>query len=283
MSVKVDDRHVPDTPANAFLEAGVRAKALAVYTYHICGNEKTFPLRYKSLTNDLTSFAKRIYLGICRANDVRVIPPGMSKEDLEAKGSGAIKAAQDSWLRRSEMQREAIGLCVDMKRTISLAKRVFHLRGKREKYWLRSVSDVCNLLKRWHAKDVERYASIGAGGNLTLTMDFQKEYRLPKTGTILERDVGYSSERALALSEPRQLQQYVELQLLGQRQQQQRMQCVSFLPRLRSREDSQTAAPSAVPSDGTKQGAEISALDLYRTEPRRTIRTRCPRPTGLPD
>jgi len=140
MSVKENQRNVPQTPTNKMLDCLWDARNLALYTIMICSNENNFPPQYyKTMTSDLIEKSKNIYRLGKRANAVYV-------------GDNA-----DRWKERSKYQREAIFLCVDLLSDIDIAKTLFNIRGKRVKYWCQLVLNVKKRYIAWHNADKERY------------------------------------------------------------------------------------------------------------------------------
>ena len=73
MAVNVGQRNVPDTPQNRQLDAGIKAKELALHTIKICNNKKIFLPEYQSaLTDDIIRLSKDIYLKVRRSNNIRM-------------------------------------------------------------------------------------------------------------------------------------------------------------------------------------------------------------------
>jgi len=139
MSVKENQRNVPQTPTNKMLDCLWDARNLALYTIKICSNENNFPSQYyKTMTSDLIQKSKEIYRLGKRANAVYV-------------------NSNQRWNERSRYQREAIFLCIDLLSDIDIAKTLFGIRGKRVKYWCSQVIEVKKKYIAWHNADKERY------------------------------------------------------------------------------------------------------------------------------
>ena len=118
------------------------ARELTVYTIRITKNPKVFDPAYNTaITNDIISTAKDIFISAWHANRIRV---DGSKERAE---------------KRRELQEQAISSCEDLLPLIMIAKSVFHLSGKRVKFWGRKTIDVENLLIAWKDADRKRYSS----------------------------------------------------------------------------------------------------------------------------
>ncbi|MBQ3281546.1 MAG: four helix bundle protein [Eubacterium sp.] len=140
MAVNVGQRNVPDTPQNRQLEACQKAKELALHTIKICKNKNIFTEEYQeALTNKIIRCATDIYLTAGRGNDVYV-----------KKGNGR-------WIERVEKQSEAIELCNDMLRYIDMARSLFHLKGKKVRYWSGLVIETRALLKKWKEATVKEH------------------------------------------------------------------------------------------------------------------------------
>ena len=122
------------------LELHVKAKFLASYTSKILCNEKIFdPKIDEDLIRHIRNTAREIYIKSWQANKIN---------------------AGTNYLRRASrycLQEEALSLCDDLHASIGIAKQVFHLRGKRMKYWSSLISEVRVLLQGWIESDVKRY------------------------------------------------------------------------------------------------------------------------------
>lgn len=142
MAVKVGERNVPDTPQNRQLDAVWYARELALYTIKICQNKNIFLPEYQSsLTDDIVRTAKDIYINSWTANNIRV--------------SG--KNSNELWEWRSRLQRQAILDCNNLLASIGLARPLFHLKGKKVKYWSEQTLKARNYIKKWRESDIGRY------------------------------------------------------------------------------------------------------------------------------
>lgn len=143
MAVKAGERNVPDTPQNRQLDAAWEARELALYTIQICNNKNIFLPEYQSaLTDDIIRTAKDIYIHVWTANNIRVT--GSERKELFAY--------------RSKLQRRAILDCNNLLALIGLARPLFHLKGKKVKYWSEKVIKTRNYIKRWKESDQDRYS-----------------------------------------------------------------------------------------------------------------------------
>ena len=140
MAVNVGQRNVPDTPQNRQLDACQKAKELALHTIKICKNKNIFVEEYQeALTNDIIRCSKDIFLTAARGNRVYV-----------KKGNGR-------WQERVKHQTAAIEKCGDMLGYIDLARSLFHLKGKKVRYWSQLVLDTRALLIKWREATVKEH------------------------------------------------------------------------------------------------------------------------------
>lgn len=124
----------------------VKAEYLARYTLEITANESVFLPQYRErVTNDIIETAKNIYLGIREANDVKV------RTDFRFQLL--------DYQERSRLQRKALRDCKRLLYLIDLAHRIFHLSGKRVKYWGSLVKNVKDRVVGWIDDDYKRYAA----------------------------------------------------------------------------------------------------------------------------
>lgn len=125
------------------LAAAMAAHELAVYTIKICCNANVFKAEYQvALTNDLVDTAKNIAKLTMRANNI------------------LVKTTQLAQLRL-HYQYEAATCCNDMLTLIQLAKPVYHLTGKRVRYWANIVLRARELIRAWHDANAQEYKSKG--------------------------------------------------------------------------------------------------------------------------
>lgn len=111
-----------------------KALRLASYTTDITDNEKVFTPDHEKTTERIVSLAWSIYHRARIANDIRV----ENADDL---------------MERRKLQNQAIAECDQLLTAIQIAKRVFHLRLKRVKYWGEMVEEIKNHLRKWRESD----------------------------------------------------------------------------------------------------------------------------------
>ena len=139
MSVNVGQRNVPDTPQNRQLEACEKAMELAIHTIKVCSNKNIFAEEYQgALTNDIIRTAKDIYLNAWSGNNVYV-------KDGER------------WEERKHYQLTAITKCNELLALINIARRLFHLKGKKVKYWSGLALETRMMLRKWHEANLKQY------------------------------------------------------------------------------------------------------------------------------
>ena len=140
MAVNVGQRNVPDTPANRQLEACQKAMELALHTIKICNNKNIFTVEYQdALTNDIIRCAKDIYVFAWNGNNVYV-----------TKDNGR-------WEQREKLQLLAISKCNELLALINIARRLFHLKGSKVKYWSQMTLDTRMILRKWHEANAKQY------------------------------------------------------------------------------------------------------------------------------
>lgn len=142
MAVNVGQRNVPDTPATRQLEAAQKALDLAIHTIKICGNNNVFDPKYQeSLTNDIIDCAKQIYLDVWIGNNIYVRPDN------------------GRWKDRERYQLDALTKCCELIGLINLARRLFHLKGTKVRYWTQLTIDTSAIIRKWHEANAKQYGT----------------------------------------------------------------------------------------------------------------------------
>lgn len=122
------------------LEVQTKAKALALYTVQICGNEKNFPKRDRwIITNRIVSTVLEIMEEVDVANDIYV----STKGDFELR-------------RRS--QTIALSSTAKLLGLMELAYIKYKIDGRRMSYWTGLVLEERELIKKWRQSDKNRYS-----------------------------------------------------------------------------------------------------------------------------
>ena len=133
MSVQKDKRN------EGKLTLPVTARNLALYTIQITKNPKVFNPEFNyEVTSGLVREAKDIFRYIWTANNVLVT----DRESLE---------------ERKKYQRQAALLCNVLLADIAIAQKLFHLKGKRVRFWTEQVVEVRNKTRAWIKSDANRY------------------------------------------------------------------------------------------------------------------------------
>lgn len=122
------------------LEVHVKAQFLASYTAQILKNTKVFdPEVDPDLIERIRKCAVDIYVKSWQANKINAETNLINRR------------------MRYQLQEESILLCDEMHVCIGIAKKDFHLRRRRMKYWSGQITDIRNLLQAWKESDVKRY------------------------------------------------------------------------------------------------------------------------------
>lgn len=120
----------------------INALYLAQYTITITKNKNIFLPEYQSaLTDDLIRSAKDIYINAWKANNIRV-------------------TSQEDWKERKHLQELSILECNSLLAMIQLAKKIFHLKSKRIKYWGELTIKAREGIRAWKESDTKRYKNI---------------------------------------------------------------------------------------------------------------------------
>ena len=130
--VRVEDR------GEGKFDTLTKALRLASYTTDITDNKKIFTPDHEKTTEKIVNLAWNIYHRARIANDIRV----ENADDL---------------MERRKLQNQAIAECDQLLTAIQIAKRVFHLRLKRVKFWGEMVEEVKNHLRKWRESDADRF------------------------------------------------------------------------------------------------------------------------------
>lgn len=122
------------------LALSMLAKKHAVYVIQITSNEKIFNPKYShAVTEGLVREAKDIFLYIWGANNVLV-------------------NSRETYAIRRQYQEKASAKCNMLLADIEIAHSLFHLSGKRVKYWTSMVVEIRNKNRAWTKSDATRYS-----------------------------------------------------------------------------------------------------------------------------
>lgn len=113
---------------------------LALHTIKICNNKNIFVAEYQdALTNDIIQCAKDIYTNVWNGNNVYV------------------KADNGRWTERERFQLDAILKCNELLALINIARRLFHLKGKKVKYWAEMTIETRKMISAWHEANKKQF------------------------------------------------------------------------------------------------------------------------------
>ena len=140
MSVNAGERNVPDSSTNRQLIALEKALDLSLHTIQLCKNKNIFKEEYQNaLTNDIIRCGKDIYISAWHANNIRV-------------GDDPYLMAE-----RDNYQRMAIDRCTELIGLINIARRLFHLKGKKVRYWTGMAIETRFMLRKWREANSRQY------------------------------------------------------------------------------------------------------------------------------
>ena len=136
MSVPVNKR------TQGKLEVCVKAHDLCVYTLQITKNKNVFVPEYQdAMTNKIVQLAIDIHAEVWSANNVLVKSPETLKYRRRLQEAAAIK-------------------CNVLLAMIDIAWSIFHLSGKRVRFWAGKVIETRNLIRAWSSSDAARYKNF---------------------------------------------------------------------------------------------------------------------------
>lgn len=128
-----------DSRKEGKLALAVMARGHAKYVIQITSNPKVFDPKYShAVTDDIINEAKSIYRYIRAANDI-------------------IVRSKENYADRRTCQQKAVRLCNTLLADMEIAKSIFHLSGKRMRYWTAMVVEIRNKTRAWIESDAERY------------------------------------------------------------------------------------------------------------------------------
>lgn len=126
------------------LQVLLDAQSLAAYTLRICKNPKVFIPEFQHLLTDkIASTAVDIFVSLWTANNI-LMKPGTEN-------------FTDNQKERKRLQDEAARNCNNLLALIQIAKPIFHLSGKRVRFWGKNIIKVRNLTRAWQESDNKRF------------------------------------------------------------------------------------------------------------------------------
>ena len=135
MSVPVGQRN------ESKLEVQVKCEELVAHTVHITSNPRVFDPKYQAFINRVVDTAVGIGQDVWEANGIRV------------------KTADDYRLRR-ELQDRAIRQANVLLYLMTIAKKLFHLRGSKYRAWVEKARVAKAYACKWRDSDAHRYGHL---------------------------------------------------------------------------------------------------------------------------
>lgn len=120
------------------MEVFAKANELCSYTVEITANERTFKPEFAMLTARIVDASVAIGQYLWSANNIKVVD-------------------DDDLAERRGLQRKAKVKCNELIFLIGVAKKTFHLRGRRVHHWSGLVSSVRSMTSAWSESDVRRF------------------------------------------------------------------------------------------------------------------------------
>lgn len=118
-----------------------KTSRMAAHTLKITMNPNVFDQdAAKEVIQEIRTAAIRIHILCWRANDIKV-PEKNNRKQLE---------------RRMELEYYALKYCTDLKGLINLAKPLYHLSGRKVKYWMKLVLEVQDGIRAWRESERKR-------------------------------------------------------------------------------------------------------------------------------
>lgn len=115
---------------------------LALHTIKICNNKNIFTVEFQeALTNDIIKCSKDIYVSVWNGNNVYVRPDN------------------GRWPERERYQLYAIIKCNELLALINIARRLFHLKGKKVKYWSAMTVETRKMISAWHEANKKQFGT----------------------------------------------------------------------------------------------------------------------------
>lgn len=120
------------------LEAALKALDLCTHTLNLTKGKKFLPEYQSVITDKINELAVSIYINVRTANDI----VANTAKDLED---------------RVALQRKAAEECNLLRYSISIAKKIFHLRSKSVENWIKMTIGTRDIIKSWSDSDKKRF------------------------------------------------------------------------------------------------------------------------------
>jgi len=135
MSVPVGQRN------ESKLEAQVKCEDLVAHTVHITSNPNVFDPKYQAFINRVVDTAVGIGQDVWEANGIRV------------------KTAEDYRMRHG-LQERAVRQANVLLYLMTIAKKLFHLRGSKYRAWVEKARVAKAYVRNWRDSDARRYGHL---------------------------------------------------------------------------------------------------------------------------
>lgn len=135
MSVPVAQRN------ESKLEVQVKCEELVSHTIHITSNPNVFDPKYQAFINRLVDCALSVGQDVWDANGIRV------------------KDASD-YAERRRLQERAIRGTNVLLYLMTIAKKLFHLRGNKYRAWVEKARCAKAYVRKWRDSDARRYGHL---------------------------------------------------------------------------------------------------------------------------
>jgi hypothetical protein len=129
------------------LEVLVKTEKLMRHTIN-CTTSKVFvesSFGYP-LSIEMQELSIAIHISCCDANNIRVVD-------------------RETAIERRNLQKHAFNCCKKLISRLTTSHTLFHLRGRKVKYWLGLITDAMNLIKKWKDNDSIRYKKYYTDNN----------------------------------------------------------------------------------------------------------------------
>ena len=135
MSVPVPQR------SESKLEVQVKCEELVRHTIHITSNPNVFDPKYQAFINRIVDTAISVGQDVWHANGIKV-------------------TTAEQYRERRGLQDRAIRQVNVLLYLMTIAKKLFHLRGSKYRAWVGKARDAKELARKWRDSDARRYGRL---------------------------------------------------------------------------------------------------------------------------
>mgnify|MGYP002869566058 FL=1 len=123
------------------LEVQVKCEELTSHTIHITSNPNVFDPKYQAFINRVVDTAISIGQDVWDANGIRV-------------------ADADGYRERRRLQERAVREVNVLLYLMTIAKKLFHLRGNKYRAWVEKADAAKAFIRKWRDSDARRYGHL---------------------------------------------------------------------------------------------------------------------------